>query len=235
MSETKQLPLKQKEILNFIRMYIEENNYPPSVREIGAHVNIPSTSTVHKYLGQIESAGYLKRNKAISRAMILTDENNESSDILLESLLKPITGDSEKPFLSDFKNGLPFINFSDLSKASIEVNSFGSNEAYDKNLLWRIPEPMFENGEFFITEMPDGSMINRMINPGDKLIVKLQDHALNGDILLCSVNGKTYVRTFQKGLRQIRLQAEDEYTEAVVADEAEVSIYGVIKGFIRIA
>ncbi|HEY8364688.1 MAG TPA: transcriptional repressor LexA [Haloplasmataceae bacterium] len=69
---------KQQEILNFIEDFIENNGYPPSVREIGKGVNLSSSSSVYSQLNNLEAKGYIKKNAETSRAIILTKEIKKS-------------------------------------------------------------------------------------------------------------------------------------------------------------
>ncbi len=243
---------KQREILYFIKAYILENSYAPSVRDICAAVGVPSTSTIHKHLLVIEESGFIRRNKAIPRAMVLLQDGVETpqSTKPLDEPSKPITGHSERPFFPSNLSKLPVVDFerlqdvylnenqasSDseanvLGKASSSQLSFLSDD--DDSNSWYIPDYALTGSESFITEMPDDSMINRQISPGDRLIARRQDFAATGDLIICAVSGETFVRVFYKGLRQVRLQAENDFIDAIQIDNEKLKVIGVVVGFVR--
>jgi SOS-response transcriptional repressor LexA len=81
--------------------------------------------------------------------------------------------------------------------------------------------------------MPDDSMINRQLNAGDYLIIRKQDTANNGEVALVRHGLETFIRTYYKGLRQVRLQAESESHETIVTNDDELIICGVVIGFLH--
>ena len=72
---------KQKNIYRYIIEYIDENNYPPSVREIGQAAGLSSTSTVHGYLQRLEKRGLIKRDESKSRAITVVSDSESSINL----------------------------------------------------------------------------------------------------------------------------------------------------------
>ncbi len=219
------LPSHLQAILLFIQQYIEDNGYAPSVREIGKARNISSSSTVHGYLKRLEESGLLRRDAAKPRAMVVQMDSLEklSGDKLPEDSFEPSIGHSEKPFLDDTLKKLPFVDFD--GKA-------GADEG-----PWLIPAARLDESDYFLTRMPDDTMHNRQLSAGDLLIIRRQNSANNSDIILGRLGSETFVRTYSKGLRQVRLQAEHDDSqdpiEAITVNADELEILGKVVGFIH--
>ena len=76
---------RQKNIFDFIKEFLMEKGYPPSVREIGKAVGLKSSSTVHGYLARLEEAGLIKRDPTKPRAIEILDENEEYAVVSKET------------------------------------------------------------------------------------------------------------------------------------------------------
>lgn len=219
------LPSHLQAILLFIQQYIEDNGYAPSVREIGKARNISSSSTVHGYLKRLEESGLLRRDAAKPRAMVVQMDNLEkpSGDKLPEDSFEPFTGHSEKPFFDGNLKKLPFVAFD------------GKDGTDDDS--WLIPAARLDDGDYFLTRMPDDTMHNRQLSAGDLLIIRRQNSANNSDIILGQLGSETFVRTYSRGLRQVRLQAEHDDSqdpiEAITVNADELEILGKVVGFIH--
>ena len=74
MRKTSKSSDRQKEIFQFIKAFLLEKGYPPSVREIGEAVGLKSSSTVHSYLSRLEANGMIKRDPTKPRAIDILDE-----------------------------------------------------------------------------------------------------------------------------------------------------------------
>jgi len=233
MTNSDQLPSHLQFMLDFIRRYIHDNGYAPSVREICEAVGVPSTSTVHARLRQLEEAGALRRDPAKPRAMVVLNDSlkNDSSDNIPDGAFTPLTGQSEQPFLPPDYLSLPFIAFGHITSAFSGGESALGSDLKDS---WLIPGKALKAAQYFITEMPDDSMINRQLYAGDRLIIRKQNTADNNDMIVGFLNGETLIRTYSKGLRQIRLQVEGDDFFVVTIDPEDLTIYGVIIGFIHL-
>ena len=219
------LPSHLQAILLFIQQYIEDNGYAPSVREIGKARNISSSSTVHGYLKRLEESGLLRRDGAKPRAMVVQMDSLEkpSGDKLPEDSFEPFIGHSEKPFFDESFKKLPFVPFNGIS---------GPDEDF-----CLVPAAGLDDGDYFLTRMPDDTMHNRQLSAGDLLIIRRQSSANNSDIILGRLGDEAFIRIYSKGLKQVRLQAEPDDTqepiEAITVNADELEILGKVVGFIH--
>jgi len=241
MTDFDQLTPQLQGVLNCILDHQRLYGYAPSVRDIGAAVSIPSTSTVHACLRRLEDAGFLRRDPSKPRAMVVLTgfSNKPASDKPQEQRHTPVTADSERPFSDTGLQRLPWIDFLSIhdmfaNKYVIAETESSSEQEKPVNEDWLVPEKILKGDLSFITNMPDDSMLNRMIYVGDSLIVKSQNTANNGDMIVTRLKQETMVRTYYKGLRQVRLQAENEHYETILAEEDELDIYGIVVGFIHL-
>ena len=153
------LSQKQIEILLYIKSEIQRQGYPPAVREICKGVGLKSTSTVHGHLEKLESKGYIRKDPTKPRAIEILDQNNEE-DIL--SVKKTV----DVPIMGKVTAGAPV-----LAVENIEDTM-------------PIPYDLVKDKEVFILNVSGDSMINAGILDGDKVLVKKQDIAENGDIVV---------------------------------------------------
>ncbi|MDR1194003.1 MAG: hypothetical protein LBK98_07565 [Peptococcaceae bacterium] len=273
---------RQQLILTYIAEQITRQGYAPSVREIGAAASIPSISTVHGELRRLENYGYLRRDPAKPRAMVILRNEKAaktpleavaaaSGDIPLAAPPGRPTEAPDGPFFSSPATALPFVPFADLP-AWIEAHPLtaagepATDQATDQRMStindppphdigapgdirasgdigapakrgladgWLAPAAAFGPGSYFMTAMPDDSLINRQIQAGDLLILRRQDTAANGDLILGRLSDQVLARVYFKGLRQIRLQAENDGIQPLTAALDALRIWGRLLGFIR--
>ena len=233
MADTEQLPSNLQAMLDFIQRYIVEHSYAPSVREIGSVLGIPSTSTVHAQLRRLEDAGALRRDPAKPRAMVLkiSPLKMPSSDILPEGGLKGLTGQSEQPFFREDWINLPIIPFKQIPEACSMPDGDFSASGSESCL---VPKSILKRDSCFLTIMPDDSMINRQIYADDYLVVSRQGSANNNDIIIGSLDNELLIRSYTKGLRQVRLQVESNEFVISTVDPGDLTIYGVVIGALRL-
>ncbi len=199
---TKISTARQKEIFQYIKAFLLEKGYPPSVREIGAAVGLKSSSTVHGYLHRLEKNGYIKRDPTKPRAIDILDE-------------KPWGRNVPVPLVGTVTAGTPI--FADENVE--EVYSFPQG-------LIGTPD------KTFMLQVKGESMIKAGIFNGDYVIVKQQESANDGDIVVALVDkeGAT-VKRFFKEHDCIRLQPENDSMEPFY--EKEVDILGKVVGVYR--
>jgi len=193
---------RQLAILEFIKKEIKTKGYPPAVREIGEAVGLNSSSTVHSHLNQLESKGYIKRDPTKPRAIEIIDRN-----------FKPNKEVVEVPLVGRVTAGAPI-----LAVENIE-------ETYP------LPPEFAEPGETFMLRVQGDSMVNAGILDGDLVIVRKQDIARNGDIVVALLDDEATVKRFYKEERHIRLQPENENYEPIIAQD--LRILGKVVGLMR--
>ena len=195
---------KQTEILEYIKECVLKKGYPPSVREICEAVHLKSTSSVHSHLATLEEKGYIRRDPTKPRTIEIIDE--EFNPARRELVNIPVVGTvaAGQPILAEE-------NISD---------------------YFPIPADILPNADVFMLEVKGESMINAAILNGDKLIVRIQNTAENGDKVVALLDDSATVKTFYKEDGHYRLQPENDSMDLIIADH--VQILGKVVGVIRI-
>jgi len=206
---------KQTAVLEFIKFQIVNQGYPPSVREIGAALEMSSSSTVHGYLRQLEALGYLYRDPAKPRAMVVTQSKESAEESQLES-----------PHDLRANLNLPIIDDEALCESGFDLNHYKASKMYS------VTSDLLQNKQAYLFKMPDDSMIKIGIFPGDHLIIELVE-AKNGDVVLARVRNELTVKTYFKGLRQIRLQPENDWQEPLFLTDDDYHYIGRVYANIR--
>ena len=201
---------RQRAILDYLREFIDEHGYPPTVREIGEAVGLSSPSTVHAHLAQLERAGLLRRDPTKPRALELADRRRESREVRPDIHRLPLVGEiaAGGPLLAD-QNIEDYVG---------------------------VPEPLSRGGEEFLLRVKGDSMVNAGILDGDFVVVQRGQDARNGEIVVAlagddeSADEATVKRFFREHGR-VRLQPENDALEPIYADH--VQILGKVIGVFR--
>ena len=196
---------RQIEILKFIHTRVTEKGYPPTVREIGEAVQLSSTSTVHGHLSRLEKKGLILRDPTKPRAIELTASGLEKIDVQPASI----------PMLGVVTAGEPILAVED---------------AFD---FFPIPPDLANStGSLFMLTIRGESMINAGILDGDQVIVRKQQSAQNGDIVIAMTDeDEATCKRFYKEKNYIRLQPENDYLEPIILPD--VTILGLVVGLYR--
>ncbi len=190
--------------LRVIKMYFEEKGYPPSIREIMAELNVASTSTIKYYLDKLEEKNLIKRTGNKNRAIEVIKNYYEKDEIVKKRI----------PLLGEVAAGKPIFAF----------------ENYEE--VYEVSENLFStNSDVFMLTVKGDSMINAGIFEKDKIVVKKQDYAENGEIVVAMIGGSATVKRFYKEDDHIRLQPENDYMKPIYC--FEVDILGKVIGLVR--
>ena len=200
---TGKITKKQEEILTYIKQEILDHGYPPSVREICEAVHLKSTSSVHAHLETMEKNGYIRRDPTKPRAIEIIDDQFQLARREMVNL----------PVLGKVAAGEPI---------------FAEQNIED---YFPVPADYMPNQESFMLKVQGESMIEAGIFDGDMLIVKRQETAKNGDIVVALVDDSATVKTFYKEEGHYRLQPENAAMEPIIVDH--VSILGQVFGVFR--
>lgn len=201
----KELTKRQQEIYDFIRKYSAKYGYPPTVRDIGKAVGLASSSTVHAHLANLEKVGVLRRDPSKPRALELLDRATDA----MKSVVKP--------------GGLPLVG----------NVAAGSPILAEENIEDYVPVPEIaggDEGEFVLTVRGD-SMKNVGIMEGDYVVVRPQEIADDGQIVVALVGEEATVKRFFREADHVRLQPENETMEPIRS--REVRIVGRVVGVLR--
>jgi repressor LexA len=201
----KDLTKRQQEIFDFIKRYSAKYGYPPTVRDIGKAVGLASSSTVHAHLANLEKAGLLRRDPSKPRAIELLDRAAAG----VRSMVKP--------------GGLPLVGHV----------AAGQPVLAEENIEDYIDVPELAGGEEgdYLLRVRGDSMKDAGILEGDVVVVRPQDTATDGEIVVALVGEEATVKRFFKESDHVRLQPENTTMEPIRT--RDVSIVGRVVGVFR--
>ena len=212
---TKHDAARKQKIVDFIAATVRESGYPPTVREIAVAVDLASTSAVHHHLEALERDGYIERGASHSRALRLTPRGQRSTGL-------PANGSSTMvPF--DGRT-LPVIG---------EIAAGGPIEAYQETTeALTVPEAVAADANAYVLRVRGDSMIEAHITDGDYVVIRPQQTARDGDIVVAQVEENAVtLKRFYKEKDRIRLQPANEQYAPQFYDT--VRIQGKLIGVIR--
>lgn len=199
-----ELTNRQKQIMNYIVQHTDMHGYPPTVREIGLAVGLSSSSTVHAHLRNLQTAGLIRRDAELTRA------------------IKVVTGrsDAGKPRMIAH---LPLVG-----KVAAGSPTLAAEEIED---TYPVPQEFLGGGDGFMLQVKGDSMIEDGILEGDYVIVRRQDTAENGDTVVALIDDEATVKRFHKEGSRIRLQPANSAMEPMYFDH--LTIIGKVVGLMR--
>jgi repressor LexA len=196
------LTKRQREIFDFIRGYSESHGYPPTVRDIGRALGLTSSSTVHAHLSNLEKLGLLRRDPTKPRAI----------EVLVDKAKRAI-GPGGLPVVGRVAAGQPVLAEENVEEY-VEVPPIAGGD----------------EGEFVLNVTGD-SMKDAGILDGDHVVVRRQDTAHDGEIVVALVGEEATVKRFFREADHVRLQPENEALEPIRT--REVTILGRVVGVCR--
>ncbi|MBB3867767.1 transcriptional repressor LexA [Geobacillus sp. NFOSA3] len=202
------LSKRQQQILDFIKKEVKTKGYPPSVREIGEAVGLASSSTVHGHLARLESKGYIRRDPTKPRAIEILDADfsasNQTDDVISVPIIGKVTAGQPITAIENIEDYFP------------------------------LPKRLVSSGDHvFMLEVMGDSMIEAGILDGDYVIVRQQQSADNGDIVVAMTeDNEATVKRFFKEKDHIRLQPENSNLEPIIVRDC--TILGKVIGVYRV-
>ena len=210
-----ELNKREKAILKFIEKKIKEDGYPPSVREIGKAVGLSSTATVHGYLAKLREKGYIKKEDKKGRTLkLLKGGNGEPIDN--QNFGKNFYSQKELidvPLVGKITAGMPILAVENITDS------------------FPIPIDFVGNSDCFMLTVRGESMIEAGILDGDYILVRKQQDAVNGEIVVALIEDEATVKTFYKEKDHIRLQPENETMDPIIVPDC--AILGKVVGVFR--
>jgi repressor LexA len=198
------LTKRQQEIFDFVKRHVSEHGYPPTVRDIGKAIGLTSSSTVHAHLGNLERLGLLRRDPTKPRAI----------EVLVDKARQTIT-----------PPGLPLVG---------QVAA-GSPVLADENIEEYVAVPGIAGGEDgeFVLRVKGDSMKDAGILEGDHVIVRRQETATDGEIVVALVGdeAEATVKRFFRESDHVRLQPENSALDPILTKD--VTVLGRVVGVCR--
>ena len=201
---------RQRRMLEFIASFQRRHGYPPTVREIGQAADISSTSVVDYNLRALERQGLLRRDPEVSRGLELTDSN--SSGRLAVTVSVPIVG------------------------------RIAAGEPIEAVLGH--PDELALSGQLcdegcYALRVKGQSMIDDLINDGDLVVIRPQDSADDGDIVVAlltdgpTAEGRATLKRIYREKGRVRLQPANAEMEPIYVDAADLRIQGKVVAVVR--
>ena len=201
----------QKKIYEYIVVCIQKQGYPPSVREICEAVDLKSPSTVHFHLKNLVEAGVIEKGAGKGRAITLTQQ--PSAEVLKADPVPAYEEQADRvPIVGNVAAGSPIL----------------AEECIEDYLTF---DTGGRSGEYFALRVRGESMLNAGILPGDLVVVKQQETARNGEIVVAMIEDEATVKTYSKQNGHIWLLPENEAYEPI--DGTYAQILGKVAAVIR--
>jgi repressor LexA len=210
------LSKRQAEIFDFVVKYAEKHGYPPTVREIGEAVGLASPSTVHAHLANLERAGLLRRDPTKPRALEVVGRDRRQA--AAAPVAAPVAEPHRLPLVGEIAAGGPLL----------------AEENVEEYLA--VPEPLSRGGEEFLLRVKGDSMIEAGILEGDYVVVRRQQTARDGEIVVAlagddEATEEATVKRFFREDGRVRLQPENSALDPLFPDH--VQILGKVTGVFR--
>lgn len=189
---------KQIEILHYIYSQVKKKGYPPTVREIGTATALSSTSTVHGHLARLEKNGFILRDPSKPRAIEFTKSG------------------LDKLGINEEENNIPLLGVVTAGEPILAIE-----EATD---YFPIPNDLeLDKGNLFMLTIRGESMMNVGILDGDQVIVRKQESANNGDIVIAMTDeDEATCKRFYKENNYIRLQPENDSMDPIILNDVKI-------------
>ena len=202
----KDLTTKQKKVLHFLKSYLQEKGFPPTLREIASHFGLRGPKAPQKTLQILEKKGYIRRVPGGSRA--------------IEMLIPPLVHKSQ--ILS-----LPIVGRVRAGEPILAIENIEGYINLDQSLI--------SSDDVFLLRVQGDSMIDAHIQNGDFALVKPQPNAENGEIVVALVDDEATIKRIFKKRDLIRLEPANPHMEPIVVRKGErrVTLVGKVVGIFR--
>lgn len=186
---------RERQILEYIAVTVNEKGYSPSVRDIKAALSIRSTSTVHTYLQRLEERGFLVKEEGKSRTLRMGPAFQGQTQSV-----------ARVPILGRVTAGIPIL----------------AVENFDGYVEFPSPKSRYQADKLFALRVTGTSMIEAGILDGDLVIVEKSESAENGEIVVALIEDEATVKTFYKEHGHYRLQPENSTMDPIIVDYVEI-------------
>ena len=208
----KDLSRRQRAILQFIENFLDENDYPPTIRDIQRDLDISSTSVVDYNLKVLESRNLIRRNRNISRGIELVSRTSHRRNVIAI------------PVIGQIAAGLPIPVPGDLAEAdSLETVEVGADFAPN------------QGRDLFALRVKGHSMIDALINDGDVVVLRQQMTCENGETVAVWLRDEkeTTLKKFYLEGERVRLQPANMTMQPIYTAANNVEIQGRLVTVLR--
>lgn len=210
---------RQRTILEFIRKFVQENGYPPTIREIGRAANISSTSVVNYNLNILQAKGYIQRDREVSRGVKLLDKDALERALAFDGTIVQV------PVLGRIVASEP---------VPIPDEPFSPLDVDESIALTR--DIVQEQGLIYALQVKGDSMIDALVYDGDIVIMKAQKEAKNGDLVAAWLKAEketTLKRFYRERTDLVRLQPANPNLKPIYVHPSNLEIQGKVIAVIR--
>lgn len=193
-----ELTKRQQDVLSGIRLIFQETGYPPTVRELGERLGLRSSCTVQRHLEALERKGFIRRNPTKARTIEITRGPKPISKSAADGGLVAL------PVMGTVTAGQPILAI----------------ENVEDSLA--LPRSLVPDDECFALRVRGDSMINAGLYDGDFAVVKRQESASNGDIVVALLEDEATIKRFFRENGRYRLQPENPALEPIIAEHVAI-------------
>lgn len=204
---------KEDQLYDYIKSYKNDNGFPPTIREMCKAIKVRSTSTIFYYLNKLENSNKIKKNPNKNRALEIVESDKNVSIPTISTIAENIDNLTRIPILGTVTCGEPLL-------------AVQTNEEY-----FMVSPTLFKGNDLFMLTAKGDSMINAGIYDGDKIVLKQQSYADNGDIVAALIEDSATIKRFYKEDGHYRLQPENDTMSPIIVDN--VQIIGKVVGLVR--
>lgn len=208
----KKLSGRQQAILDYIGDFLDDNDYPPTIRDIQRELNISSTSVVDYNLKVLEERNLIRRNRNISRGIEVVGRTTGRTGMVSIPVIGQIAAGQPIPVPDSFSDA------DVLSMIEVSQNLAPNN-----------------GQQLFALRVKGHSMIDALINDGDIVILKQQVTCENGETVAVWLNDEreTTLKKFYVDGEKVRLQPANVTMDPIYTDAANVEIQGKLVSVVR--
>jgi repressor LexA len=197
------LTKKQRQVYDFIKRFIEENRYAPSYEEIAQGLGLSSVSTVHVHIENLAQKGYLRKKWNANRSIDIQEGR------------RPLASPVELPLEGRIAAGEPIEAIEEIETIAVPADLIGRNETY-------------------VLQVKGDSMVDDHVLDGDFVIVEKRPFPADGEMVVALIHeGEVTLKRFHRERNKIRLEPANPAYRAMIFDENEVRIQGVVIGILR--
>ena len=207
---------RQKDILDYIEDFVQDHGYPPAIRQIQEKLDISSTSVVAYNLKALESKGMIKREGKVSRGITMSDATPMNNGSRRRGALVPLLG--------VITAGSPLPGPEEIAADSAETIEVPAELAPPEKLK-----------DVYALRVRGQSMIDALIDDGDIVLIRYQETAENGQMVVALIDGNyATVKKFYREPDFIRLEpANPQFKPIFIKTPERIQIQGVVRGLIR--